>query len=98
MILTAVVVLLLGSLSGCGDRKVSQDTVGPPIPDSPKEVSADAGSPLFLFDRGGLHGRPGESDEDYQEYLLWKEWQQYQKYQEWLRANQGSQSSEQQSE
>lgn len=98
LILTAVAVLLLGSLYGCGDRQGGSETTGPPIPDTPREVSPDAGSPLFLFGRGGLRERPGEDDAEYQEYLLWKEWQQYQKYQEWLRINQGAQPSKPQSE
>ena len=98
LILTAVAVLTLVLLNGCGDREVNQDTVGPPIPDTPRETSTGAGAPLFLFGGGGLRGRPGENDEEYQEYLLWKEWQQYQKYQEWLRTNQDGQPAESQSQ
>lgn len=96
--LTCALTLMLGSLYGCGDRKVNQETAGPPIPDTPKGVTSDSGAPLFLFGSGGLRSRPGMDDEEYQEYLLWKEWQQYQKYQEWLRSNQGGQPSDSQNQ
>ena len=89
-LIVAVFAIML-PLSGCGDRK--NEAVGPPIPDTPREVDPQAGAPLLLFGRGGVRGDPGEDDEAYQEYLLWKEWQQYQKYLEWLRTNKSEQPS-----
>ena len=90
VVLAVVAAFILGSLYGCGRN----EQVGPPIPDSEREVGKDAGTPIFLFGRGGGRGSVGEDDEQYQEYLLWKEWQEYQKYQEWLRTNQGDQPTE----
>ena len=85
LLLAALTVLALASMSACGDRGTrtnKEASKGTPVPDTPREHSG-AGTPLLLFG-GGNRSRPGEHDADFQEYLIWKEWQQYIKYKTWV--------------